>query len=196
MPAAFSSLARSELVPYGCSMEFRPSSQVLAAIIPRPVSFTPGTGVFEVTPATAILFDPARPELEPHALLLSNMLSQPLGGRLRHEPGRPEAAVNAVFLSAGDNRLPAEGYHLTISPALTWVEAGGPAGVFYALQTLRQLLPASVEQPRRRHRVLPLAALEIDDYPRFAWRGVMLDVARHFFPVETVMRFIDDAARY
>jgi hexosaminidase len=91
---------------------------------------------------------------------------------------------------AGDK----EGYDLTIAPDRVTLRAATPAGLFYGIQTLRHLLPPAAEYEaihfaEPRPAVLPAA--RIVDRPRFAWRGAMLDVARHFFTVNDVKRFID-----
>lgn len=84
-----------------------------------------------------------------------------------------------------------EGYRLSVTPEGVRITAAEPAGLFYGTQTLRQLLPASVEYSGARPRPLPVPLAEIEDRPRFGWRGAMLDVARHFLGVEDVKRYID-----
>ena len=120
-------------------------------------------------------------------------------------PGLGEIAdwlrsVLGLSLPAGDGgivlrldpALPAEGYRLDVTASLIDLAGGSAAGVFYGAQTLRQLLPASTLRRARisdEPLVLPLG--QIFDEPRFAWRGVLLDVARHFMPVSDVLRFVD-----
>jgi hexosaminidase len=84
-----------------------------------------------------------------------------------------------------------EGYRLTVTPHQVKVRAATPAGVFYGLQTLRQLLPAAVF--RRAAGAGPFAApaVEIEDRPRFSWRGSHVDVGRHFMPKETILKHLD-----
>jgi len=103
------------------------------------------------------------------------------------------------ILAELDEALPAEGYRLLIGPAHVRITAGGPAGAFYAAQTIRQLLPADA------WRTAPVAAgagpwpvpcAEIEDAPALAWRGGHLDVSRHFFPKPVVLRFIDMLAAH
>lgn len=85
----------------------------------------------------------------------------------------------------------AEGYELTITDSLVELTAAAPAGLFYGAQTIRQLFPALVEYTAAYPRPLYLPVGHIVDAPRYAWRGAMLDVARHFRPPEDVKRFID-----
>ncbi|MET8149591.1 beta-N-acetylhexosaminidase [Actinoplanes sp. NPDC049668] len=90
--------------------------------------------------------------------------------------------------------LPPEGYVLDVGRRGVDIRGGSPAGVFYGAQTLRQLLPAAALGARTGDGPLVVPAVRIEDAPRFAWRGVLLDVARHFMPVAGVLRFIDLAA--
>lgn len=98
---------------------------------------------------------------------------------------QPAFADTATVSAVVDPSLPPEGYVLDVAPAGVTIRGGSPAGVFYARQTLRQLLPADGS---------PIPCVQIEDRPRYAWRGVLLDVARHFMPVSEVLRFIDLAA--
>ena len=92
-----------------------------------------------------------------------------------------------------DPALPAEGYQLDVTPSGISIRGGSAAGLFYGEQTLRQLLPPEALR-RAASGPWQLPAVHISDAPRFAWRGVLLDVARHFMPVADVLRFIDLAA--
>ncbi len=113
------------------------------------------------------------------------------------EPTPPTATptAHAAFTlrldASARDRLGPEGYTLRVSDAGVRLEAAEPAGLFYGVQTLRLLLPARTEYPAARPRPVTLPHVEIEDRPRFEWRGAMLDVARHFFEVEAVKRYID-----
>ncbi len=96
-----------------------------------------------------------------------------------------------VLTSAGTDNLPADGYRLTITPQQIII-AGKGAGLFYGIQTLIQLMPSANE----RMAVAKLPCVQIEDYPRFGYRGLMLDVCRHFFSVEFVKKYIDLMAAY
>ena len=107
--------------------------------------------------------------------------------------GGGQIALRLLQPGAGDrSQLGGEGYYLRIAPDGILLEAVQPAGLFHAVQTLRQLLPPL----GKGHGGVTLPVGEIIDYPRFAWRGAMLDVARHFFAVEDVKRYIDLLAQY
>src|SRR5205823_12791436 len=91
--------------------------------------------------------------------------------------------------------LGVEGYRLDVRPERVTITAAEPAGAFYAVQSLRQLLPAEI------FRGAPMAgvrwtapAVSIEDRPRFSWRGAHLDVSRHFMPKELVKKYIDRLA--
>jgi hexosaminidase len=89
-----------------------------------------------------------------------------------------------------------EGYSLDTSAAGTTITAASPAGLFYGVQSLRQLFPVDVEKRSVQSAAWQTAATTITDRPRFAWRGAMLDVARHFFDVAAVTRFIDEVVLF
>ena len=100
---------------------------------------------------------------------------------------RPDAVSTRI-----DPGLPREGYTLAVSAGGVVITGGSAAGVFYGRQTLRQLLPPpALRRARISDEPLAVPCRLIRDQPRFAWRGVMLDVARHFMPVADVLRFID-----
>ena len=110
-----------------------------------------------------------------------------------------EASSNVIRLvlegdeDGDERRFPTEGYHLLVTGSAVTVTASGPAGVFYGLQTLRQLLPdsswrAAVIEPAP---PIELMGIEVADEPAFAWRGVHLDVSRHFMPKGFVLKLID-----
>jgi hexosaminidase len=107
-------------------------------------------------------------------------------------PGEP-APASAIVLALGPVDSP-ESYDLTIAPDSVRLTAPATAGLFYGVQTFRQLLPYWGEYEAlmfQRPRPAALPAVHIRDAPRYPWRGAMLDVARHFFSVEDVKRFID-----
>jgi hexosaminidase len=147
------------------------------AVVPKPVALTPGTGAFVVRASTVVAAEASTPETRRIAAVLARML------------GAKTASHGPVSVElGGPASLGAEGYLLNVTPTSVRVVAHGPAGLFYGVQTLRQLLPAS--GPRR------IPAVSIRDRPRFGWRGAMLDVARHFRSVRDVKRFVDLMALY
>ena len=128
-----------------------------------------------------------------------------LAGILRPSTGYPLPVVSpldgdvarpadiAIHLDLNDGLdLGAEGYALETSETGARITAATPAGLFYGVQTLRQLFPAAVEHQAVQSIAWQTVAVTVTDRPRFAWRGAMLDVARHFFDVATVERFLDE----
>ncbi|NJP35395.1 beta-N-acetylhexosaminidase [Micromonospora thermarum] len=151
-------------------------------IIPRPSSLERRPGTFRIDAGTGLA---APPELDQVVAGLRAALGPSTGCWL---PPQADAAVRLRL----DPVLPGEAYRLSVTPDGVDLAGGSPAGVFYGTQTLRQLLPPSA---LRRARVgdgqWELPCVGITDAPRFAWRGCLLDVARHFLPKADVLRFVD-----
>lgn len=105
-----------------------------------------------------------------------------------HDGAGPRRNTLELRLTA---ELPAEGYRLTVTGDRVLAEGGDAAGVFWALQTLHQALPAEAYRRATGVREWHLAPALVEDAPRFGWRGMMLDVARHFTPKDGVLRMID-----
>lgn len=89
--------------------------------------------------------------------------------------------------------LSSEGYSLCVSPQNVMIRSAGPEGLFYAVETLRQIFPVNAEKMVDE---ISLPAVEITDSPRFSWRGVHLDVSRHFMPVDFIKKYIDYLAMH
>ncbi|NNF57428.1 MAG: family 20 glycosylhydrolase [Rhodothermaceae bacterium] len=112
------------------------------------------------------------------------------------ETGPPrDGAIVLALTDRADVQAP-EAYALTVEPAGVRIEAGTAAGLFYGVQTLRQLLPPEVEYSAARIGPLDVPAVVILDAPRYPWRGAMLDVARHFFGVAAIEQYLDHMALY
>jgi hexosaminidase len=146
-------------------------------------------GGFTILPDTRILIKTKDEEIGAIGRLLSSYLAQAGNAEVAITPTGGSAG-NIELSSNGDPVLGEEGYDLSINPDGVLLQANCPAGLFYGVQTLRQLLPLDPAQ------VLSLPAVSIRDQPRFAWRGTMLDVARHFFGVEDLKRYIDLISHY
>lgn len=158
-------------------------------LLPKPVKVEVLAGEFQPGPGTQIYADEANRD---NAASLHELLSAATGFTLPVLPLNENGEGICLRLNPELAHLGKEGYHLRVTPQAVTLEAPTTAGVFYALQTLRQLLPASIE----RGEPLPggtwrLPAVEIEDWPRFAWRGFMLDEGRHFQGKETVLQVLD-----
>jgi hexosaminidase len=161
----------------------------IAAIVPQPVRQVPGTGSWTLTGDTVIV---ASGDAAGVGLSLARALAPALGRTLAVQAERPKAgAAIALELDPALRALGAEGYRLTAAREGVVIRAAEPAGLFYGTVTLRQLLPAEIFSATAVARTWSVAAVEIEDQPRFAWRGLMLDTARHFLPKAEVLRFID-----
>jgi hexosaminidase len=160
-------------------------------LIPKPTSFFQSSGVFAISPKTKILPQKDNHEVMPIANLLSTYLQEVSGDEVVISDTSSDQRVGNIQLTLnGDASLGEEGYELSITTDSILLRAVCPAGLFYGIQTLRQLLPAYPSV------TVSLPAVSIRDTPRFVWRGAMLDVARHFFGVEDVKRYIDLISHY
>lgn len=153
------------------------------SLLPLPASMAPGAGFFTLAAGTQVAIDAALPGT-PAAL--RRLLGPATGFAF---PPADESVAELRIQRA--ESLPPEAYRLDISPQAIRIDAACEAGALYALQTLRQLLVPDIYAAQPRAAVWQLPALQIEDQPRFAWRGMHLDVARHFMPVAFVKRFID-----
>jgi hexosaminidase len=167
-------------------------------IIPAPASLTIAAAApFELKRGTSIVVDGASPEVTAIAQALGTLLRPSTGFPLA--VGASDTAGSKIQLRLASDRasLGEEGYELTAAANAVTLVANRPAGLFRGVQTLRQLLPFDVESHMGSARAAwTIPALSIVDQPRFAWRGAMLDVARHFFTVREVQQYIDLLALY
>ncbi len=182
-----------------CTPE-RPTALDLAAIpfIPQPVSVTATGSSFRLTPETVIYTDGASDELTQIAQHLTNYLRPATGFQLPVETtnASPEAGHIYLILSEEDRGLGEEGYESTITEDQIRLTATQPAGLFWGLQTLLQALPPAVEEGSLQTGPWEVATGNIRDVPTYAYRGAMLDVARHFFGPDDVKQYIDYLVRY
>ena len=167
-------------------------------LIPKPVSVTATAGVFELTNATAIYIEGESAEVKQVGQYLADRLNPSTGFGLKVSSVKGIPGKGNIYLVASgtDPQLGEEGYELMITGDLLKVTANHPAGLFRAMQTIRQLLPDKVEASTVQAGPWELATGTIRDYPSYSFRGSMLDVARHFFTVEEVKRYIDLIAFY
>lgn len=160
-------------------------------LVPRPVSVTPQRGHFAIDRTTQVFAsdEAARPV----ATLFAEALRQQRGWSLPVRDGVPAAGDRDYVVfetqAVADAGVARERYRLDIGEEGIRV-SGAPAGLFYGWQSLRQLLPSDTRQPLR------LAAQRIEDTPRFAYRGMHLDVGRHLFPVDFIKKYLDLMAQY
>jgi hexosaminidase len=159
------------------------------AIIPKPVFLEVSDGFFEITEKTSILVDSETFSL---GEMLASLLSPSMGYELKVKEGNRVRNSITLSIDPSLDDLQEEGYLLKVEKKGILIKAPAGAGIFYGMQTLRQLLPVEIfsEAPGGDVRwVVP--RVEIRDYPRFKWRGMHLDVCRHFMPLEFVRKYID-----
>lgn len=175
------------------------SGPVAPRIIPSPVSLALASGApFELTHATRITLVGSNPEAAAMGETLAALLRKATQFPFPVTAAATGSGAGSIELRlASDPSLGEEGYRLTVTTDSVQLVANAPAGLFHGVQTIRQLLPVEIESDMGVARsIWPIPALAIVDKPRFAWRGSMLDVARHFFTVREVQQYIDILALY
>ncbi len=168
------------------------------SIIPQPVSVSLQKGSFSLSKETAIIAaDKNSAEI---TSFLSELIDHSYGFPARLKNGKSSSAKNSITLrlnKKADAAIGEEGYTLKINPQQVILSANNPRGLFYGIQTLMQLLPArdnSDAHTKKTHFTIP--CVTITDYPRFGYRGMMLDVSRHFFSKDFIKKYIDEMAKY
>ena len=168
------------------------------SVIPLPRSIQmDASSRFALDTLTTIYFDEsADSAIAGVASYLRSMLSPTVRLEARRIASGAAAPANSIRLALDPAKTDLEGYDIDVSATGAIITARTAAGLFYGVQTLRQLLPVSVEHPAAVGRRLWLPTGHVQDAPRFEWRGMMLDVSRHFLPPAGVKRFIDLIALY
>ncbi|GAB5534131.1 MAG: hypothetical protein Rubg2KO_03800 [Rubricoccaceae bacterium] len=176
------------------------SAQDLSAysIVPLPAFLEPAEGSFVLDESVTVAVTTDDPEAIRVAtgwtdrVRMSSYVSLPFA--------QPEGEGQIIFHLDPELAIETEGYELTVTPEGVFLRAADAAGLFYGAQTLRQLVPTAVERggrdPDGADAVWTIPAVHIEDAPRFEYRGLHLDVARHFFSVEFVKRYLDLMAHY
>jgi len=160
-------------------------------IIPAPAQLTAGSGQFALHAGARIVASDPGTTAVAHDLAAD--LRPATGYRLPVVTG--DARRGDITLTTGP-APGAEAYQLDVAPNGVRLTAASPHGLFNGVQTIRQLLPASIDSPTVQHAAWTMPAVQITDWPRYQYRGVMLDIARHFQPPSEVMRLIDQASEY
>ena len=162
----------------------------MISVIPQPVSMEYDDGYFQIGPKTRII---AEDHAAIEAAKLIDYLAPAMGFKVNlvNASQRRRGSIT-LELEKGPFRIGDEGYVLRVTPNRILVRAKQSAGLFYGIQTLRQLLPAQVfSKTKAEDAEWKVPCVKITDYPRFQWRGLLVDPARHFIPKQDLMRFID-----
>ncbi|MCY7357987.1 MAG: family 20 glycosylhydrolase [Rudanella sp.] len=168
-------------------------------LLPFPAQFAGQEGQFTLTNATRVVATPKDAGQQAAAQLLANQLKTASGMPIAVVASSPASlkGKSIVFQAHKGGRCGPEGYVLRVKPDRVTVEAETPKGYYYAVQTLMQLLPTAAFSPKMVPGVSwTMPACQILDRPRYEYRGLMLDVCRHFMPVPSVKKFIDLLARH
>ncbi len=180
----------------------------LTDVLPVPVLTEPAAGVAYPLTAEAAIRTTAQPAATAVGDYLAELLRPATGyplpvSAIDPTTAGPTAETDAgIWLLLADTEPTAasvtrpEGYELEVTATRVVIRAATGAGLFYGVQTLRQLLPPAIENGAVRPGPWHIPGGRIVDHPRYGYRGAMLDVARHFFPVADVLRFVDHLARY
>lgn len=168
------------------------------AIIPEPVYIMEQQGTFTLKDNTPIHINASgNVTVAKVAAQLTQSLSIATGFTFPVDNNSASTGIQLILNSAPDKELGTEGYTLNASTETIIIKANEPAGLFYGIQTLLQLLPKEIESKSAVKNVTwAIPSIDIKDYPRFGWRGLMFDVSRHFFTKAEVKAFIDDMAKY
>jgi hexosaminidase len=160
------------------------------SIIPEPFHVAKGTGVFQFSKSISINAPASANEVTEQIV---KQLKTVTGKTVSFSKNEPSITLDIIK----DEVIGAEGYTLNVNATGIIISANTNAGLFYGWQTLQQMLPAGIYSNKLQSNVnWQLPYVSIIDKPRFGWRGMMLDVSRHFFSKADVKVFIDDMARY
>lgn len=150
--------------------------------LPQEVSMVNGSS-FVLTPSTSIIYPEGNDLLKQAGEFLASYIKEATG--YAPKVGTDKSS-KPIHLSVDKSISNPEGYRLTVTPEGIEIAGASEAGVFYGVQTLRKSIPAVAEGMN-----IELPAVTINDYPRFAYRGMHLDVSRHFFPADSIKKYID-----
>lgn len=175
-------------------------SEPALSLIPIPAEMIydrAAAAYFELTPSSKIFVEPEIEKTKKIAEQLAENLRASTGFAFKIFASNGKTEKGIIYLKLlSDNNLGEEGYKFSVTKDVVTIEASKPAGLFYGIQTLRQLLPHEIESKTIKKITWRIRTISIKDYPRYKWRGAMLDVARHFFKVDDVKRYIDLLAFY
>lgn len=177
---------------FGAPVFLHPDS--ILAIIPTPTTVQYGSGSFRITPNTKIITREKNKDVEAIAKFLSDEIYNASGSRLQIQKKQHSKKLQSTFsleLRPELKNLGDEGYRLVVNNSSVVLSAQKPAGLFWGIQTIRQMLPMNTV-----NNSVSLPSVTIEDIPRFPWRGLMLDCCRHFLSKDFIKRYIDLLARY
>ncbi len=166
------------------------------AIIPKPLSMQVHEGRFVLSSSTAITTSSSDADVKQTIQWFINKIATSTGYHLSTNKSSGNS-ISLVLNKQADTSLHNEGYTLKVTSSNIIITANKTTGLFYGLQTILQLLPPSIESTTAVQNIQwTMPCVDIKDVPRFGWRGLMLDVSRHFFTKQEVEAYIDQMGRY
>lgn len=164
-----------------CNTEVKEANYQIIPL-PQEISVMDQAAPFILSNGTKIMYPEGNEKMQRNAEFLASYIKDLTGKSLAVQAGTDG---KGIILQLGGNAKNPEGYQLKVTSDQVVISGPTEAGVFYGIQTLRKSIPVAQGVD------IALPAVEINDYPRFSYRGAHLDVSRHFFPVDSVKRFID-----
>ena len=162
------------------------------SILPKPLRLDPGAGEFIFPSDPLIAVASTDPALRRLAEELANQIGKVTGKDTKVFAGNFRVKDGINFVTSKETKLGAEGYCLEVTPKRIIITAEQSKGFFYGVQTLLQLMPTQIYGSERAENIKwRIPCCYIEDRPRYAYRGLMLDVGRHFYPVAFIKKFID-----
>jgi len=162
-------------------------------LVPKPASMTVGSGAFQLASGAHIVA--ASRDAVPVANALAAYLRPATGFKLQVVGGNGNAG-DIVLRLGGAADPTGEAYQLTTTSSGVTVQAATPHGLYDGVQTIRQLLPPWINSPSVQNVAWTMPVVQIADHPRYGYRGILLDIARHYETPDAVKRLIDQAAAY
>lgn len=187
----FSSLLMLLLILNSCeTTKTRSFTEEEISIVPKPSEMVIKEGSFRFTEDSKISVE--NDTQKPAAKYLSDLFENAAGYPLSIIDTREDRGIVLV----NDDAITSESYTLEVTPKKITIKASDPAGYFYGVQTLRQLLPPSIETKNSKEQNWVIPSIQITDSPRFSWRGMHMDFSRHFFSLDEVKTFLNYMALY
>ncbi len=157
-------------------------------IIPQPVAIQAADGYFTIDASTKVVFNRSDKKTATAVAFLVSAIKERSGIDLSKTK---KGKKSITFYLQPNSELGSEGYLLNVTAKDIEIKATSSAGIFYAIQSILQTLPAI-----RTNAPLAVPAMNVKDYPRFSWRGMHLDVSRHFFSTDVIKQYLDLMAMY
>jgi len=180
------------LVILSCAQKENTKAKIFQPnLIPQPVSYAASKETFVITKNINLDVRTDDKQVQTYVTVFTEFLSN---AGVTTNTSASDNTISILLNSESIDNIGSEGYDLEVTSKNLTLSANGPAGIFNGLQTVRQFFPADFKFDE--NAPIALQGAKITDYPRFAWRGLMLDVSRHFFSVEDVKSYIDQMSQY